>query len=61
MPLPEKLDKVPPVAVTSAATKLLDDSVKVNVSVVVSPRARLDLLLLTEIVGGVSSTRLATP
>ena len=51
VPLPEKLDSVPPVTVTSEATKLVDASLRVKVSVAVSPAMRLDLLLVTAIVG----------
>ena len=55
MPLPAKLDKVPPVKLISATVKLLDGSERLKIKVAESPPWRLDLLLATEIVGnGVS-------
>ena len=56
MPLPVKLDKVPPATVMSDATKLVDASLRVKVKVAESPPCRLDLLLETVIVG----TRVST-
>ena len=55
MPLPEKLDTVPPEIVKSDKAKLVDVSLRVKVNVAVSPTPRLDLLLLTAIVGAVVS------
>ena len=56
MPLPVKLDKVPPATVMSDATKLVEASLSVKVKVAVSPPCRLDLLLETAMVG----TRVST-
>ena len=60
MPLPVKLDSVPPETVTSEATKLVDASLRVKVNVAVSPTAKLVLLLDTAMVGGVVSTNVFT-
>ena len=46
MPLPAKLDKVPPTTVMSDATKLVDASLKVKVIVAVCDGPKLELLLL---------------
>ena len=51
MPLPEKLDNVPPVTEMSAKAKSVDASLKVNVMVVVSFAAKFDLIAEIEIVG----------
>ena len=51
MPLPLKLESVPPVTATSETAKLVEASLSVKVSVVVSPAIRLDLLALKAIVG----------
>ena len=56
VPLPLKLDSVPPETVTSAATKLVEASLSVKVRVVVSPVIRLVLLALNAIVGTTVST-----
>ena len=56
MPLPVKLDKVPPITVMSDATKLVDASLKVKVKVAESPPCRVDLLLATAMVGSRVST-----
>ena len=61
MPLPAKLDNVPPVTVTSEVTKFVDTSLKVNVKLAVSPDAKLDLLLATAIVGAMVSTNVTLP
>ena len=60
MPLPAKLDSTPPETVTSAAVKVVDASLRVNVTVVVSPAIKLVLLALTEIVGTTVSTAIET-
>ena len=51
-----KLESVPPVTVTSEATKLVEASLRVKVRVVVSPAIRLLLLALKAIVGTTVST-----
>ena len=51
-----KLLSVPPVALTSVAMKLLDDSLSVNVTVGASPAFRLEELLVTAMVGAAVST-----
>ena len=56
MPLPAKLDKVPPEMIISDATKLVDASLKVKVKLAESPPCKLDLLLDTAIVGTTVST-----
>ena len=55
MPLPLKLDSVPPETVTSPTAKLDDDSLKVNVMVAVCEADRLVALDETEMVGAVVS------
>ena len=60
MPLPAKLEIVPPATVTSEAVKVVDASLRVNVKVVVSPAIKLVLLPLTEIVGTTVSTAIET-
>ena len=49
--MPLKLDKVPPDTITSEAAKFVDDSLKVNVNVAVSPVIKLLLLELKVILG----------
>ena len=56
MPLPLKLESVPPVTVTSEATKLVEASLRVKVREVVSPAIRLVLVELKAIVGTTVST-----
>ena len=56
VPLPAKLLSVPPIAVTSAAMKLVDDSLSVKVTVAVSEALRLDTLLVMAMVGTAVST-----
>ena len=56
MPLPAKLEIVPPETVTSEAVKVVDASLRVKVIVVVSPTIKLVLLALTETVGATVST-----
>ena len=55
VPLPLKLDSVPPETVTSPTAKLDDDSLKVNVMVAVCEADRLVALDETEMVGAVVS------
>ena len=56
MPEPEKLERVPPVALTSAAVKSVDASERVKVSDAVSPALRVETLLEIAIVGRMVST-----
>ena len=56
MPLPEKLESVPPENETSPTTKSDDDSLKVNVMVAVSPTVSELSLVTIPMVGGVVST-----
>ena len=56
VPLPAKPLSVPPVAFTSVAMKLVDDSLSVNVMVGASPALRLEELLVTAMVGAAVST-----
>ena len=56
VPLPAKLEIVPPETSTSAAVKVVDASLKVNIKVVVSPAIKLLLLALKAIVGKTVST-----
>ena len=51
VPLPAKLEIVPPETTTSEAVKVVEGSLRVNVKVAVSPASSLDLLVLKEIVG----------
>ena len=60
VPLPAKLDIVPPETVISEAVKVVDASLRVKVIVVVSPAIKLVLLALTEIVGTTVSTAIET-
>ena len=55
MPLPLKLDSVPPETVTSPTTKLDDDSLKVNVMLAVCEADRLVALDETAMVGAIVS------
>ena len=55
MPVPEKLERVPPVAVTSLDEKSVDDSLSVNVTRAVSPLLREGLLVVIATVGAVVS------
>ena len=55
VPLPLKLESVPPETVTSPTAKLDDDSLKVNVMVAVCEADRLEALEVTAMVGGVVS------
>ena len=55
MPLPEKLERAPPVTVTSSDTKSVAASERVKVIVAVSPVVRLLSLVVIAIVGGVVS------
>jgi hypothetical protein len=55
VPLPEKLLNDPPETEISPKVKSVDGSLRVKVRVAVFPAERLDLLLVTEIVGGVVS------
>ena len=55
VPLPLKLESVPPETVTSPTAKLDDDSLKVNVMVAVCEADRLVALDETEMVGAVVS------
>ena len=50
-----KFDSVPPVAVTSAAANVVDDSLSVKVMVAVSPLLRAALLLVIVTVGATVS------
>ena len=56
MPEPEKLERVPPVAVTSPTTKLVEASERVKEMVAVSPALRELTLLVMAIVGRMVST-----
>ena len=56
VPLPLKLESVPPDTVTSLAAKLVDDSLKVNVMVAVCEAPRLLALALIAMVGAAVST-----
>ena len=56
MPLPEKLERVPPETVTSARAKFVEASESVNVISAVSLAVRLLSLVVMAIVGGVVST-----
>ena len=58
--MPLKLDKVPPDTITSEATKFVDDSLKVNVNVAVSPAIRLALFVLNVITGATVSTSMVS-
>ena len=60
VPLPAKLEIVPPEATTSATVKVVDASLRVNVTVVVSPAIKLLLLALKAIVGKTVSTAIET-
>ena len=51
-----KLDRAPPVTVKSAAVNVVEASLSVKVTVVVSPAIRLVLLALNAIVGTTVST-----
>ena len=55
VPLPLKLESVPPATVTSPTTKLEDDSLKVNVMMAVCEAVRLVALEVTTMVGAVVS------
>ena len=55
MPLPVKPLRVPPLAVTSEATKSVDVSLKVKVRVAVLPALSADTLDVMAMVGGVVS------
>ena len=61
MPLPLKLESVPPLTVTSPTAKLLDDSLSVNVMVAVCEADRLEVLEVIAIVGAVVSTKETVP
>ena len=54
-------DSIPPLAVISVTTKLVDASDKVNVNVDVSPDFSVDALAAIETVGAVESTVTASP
>ena len=60
MPLPLKLESVPPETVTSPTTKLEDDSLNVNVMVAVCEADRLVALDETAMVGAVVSATVLT-
>ena len=60
MPLPEKLDNVPPVTKMSAKAKSVDASLRVNVRVAVPLAAKLVLSAVTSMVGAVVSGGSAT-
>ena len=60
MPLPLKLESVPPLAVTSPTAKLLEDSLSVKVMVAVCEADRLVALELTATVGAVVSATVLT-
>ena len=55
MPLPAKLERVPPVALTSAEVKSVEASERVKVRVAVSPALRVETLLEMAIVGATVS------
>ena len=55
VPLPLKLDNIPPETVTSDAMKFVEGSLRVKLRVAFAPEVRLALLVLTAIVGGVVS------
>ena len=56
VPLPAKLEIVPPETVMSRAVKVVEASLSVKVKVAESPDMRLVLLVLKEIVGTTVST-----
>ena len=58
MPLPAKLEMVPPVALTSAELKSVEASERVKVSVALSPALRVLTSLEIAIVGATSSRSL---
>ncbi len=60
VPLPLKLDSVPPETVTSPTAKLDEDSLKVNVMVAVCEAVRLVALDETAMVGAVVSATVLT-
>ena len=60
VPLPAKLEIVPPATVTSEAVKVVETSLSVKVKVAESPEMRLVLLVLKEIVGTIVSTEKMT-
>ena len=60
VPLPLKLDSVPPETVTSPTAKLDEDSLKVNVMVAVCEADRLVALDETAMVGAVVSATVLT-
>ena len=60
MPLPLKLESVPPDTDTSPTAKLLEDSLKVNVMMAVCEAVRLVALEVTAMVGAVVSTTVLT-
>ena len=60
VPLPLKLESVPPATVTSPTTKLEDDSLKVNVMMAVCEAVRLVALEVTAMVGAVVSATVLT-
>lgn len=59
LPVPAKLDSMPPVTTTSAAVKVVDASLKEKVSVAVSPIFRRVLVLVIVTVGRTPSTLMA--
>ena len=60
VPLPEKLETVPPVMVMSEAVKVVEASLKVNVNVAVSPSFKFVLMVLKAMVGTTVSTARAS-
>ena len=60
VPLPAKLEIVPPATVTSKAVKVVEASLSVKVKVAESPVIRFVLLELKEIVGTTESTEKVT-
>ena len=56
VPLPAKLEIVPPETVISSAVKVIEASLSVKAKVAESPEMRLVLLVLKEIVGTTVST-----
>ena len=55
MPLPAKLERVPPVTLMSAEVKSVEASERVKVRVAVSPALRVETLLEMAIVGRIVS------
>ena len=55
MPLPAKLESVPPETLTSLEMKLAEDSLRVKVRFAVPPVVKVDESLETAMVGGVVS------